>query len=126
MFAAFDGTQWSAPQAIARGADWFVNWADTPHLAATEDGALWAHWLQKSASGHVRLRRRDDALGRRRQDWSTPVLVNNDGKPAEHGFVSLWPASRDTLGVAWLDGREAAGGATRATDMAATMRTAAR
>jgi hypothetical protein len=37
------------------------------------------------------------------------VLVNDDGKPAEHGFVSLWPAARDTLGVAWLDGRESAG-----------------
>jgi hypothetical protein len=23
--------------------------------------------------------------------WSPPVLVNDDGKPAEHGFVSLWP-----------------------------------
>jgi hypothetical protein len=37
------------------------------------------------------------------------VLVNTDGKQAEHGFVSLWPQSRDTLGVAWLDGRNQEG-----------------
>ena len=38
-------------------------------------------------------------------NWSPPVLVNTDGRQAEHGFVSLWPQSRDSLGVAWLDGR---------------------
>jgi hypothetical protein len=108
-FAAFARGQWSAAQTIARGDDWFVNWADTPHLAATEDGALWAHWLQKSAAAtyayDVAMTRSGDG-GR---TWAKPVLVNDDGTPAEHGFVSLWPASRDALGVAWLDGREAAG-----------------
>jgi hypothetical protein len=100
---------WSTPQAIASGNDWFVNWADTPHLAATPDGALWAHWLQKSATAgyayDVMLVRSSDG-GR---TWSKPFRVNDDGKDAEHGFVSLWPASRDTLGIAWLDGRESAG-----------------
>lgn len=110
MFAAFERGQWSAPLPIARGGNWFVNWADTPHLAVTEDGALWAHWLQKSAEAtyayDVAMTRSGDG-GR---TWAQPVLVNDDGKPAEHGFVSLWPASRDALGVAWLDGREAASG----------------
>lgn len=109
-FARFDGAQWSAPQAIARGEDWFVNWADTPHLAATADGALWAHWLQKSADAtyayDVVMVRSDDQGAH----WSAPVRVNNDGKAAEHGFVTMWPAARDALGIAWLDGREAAGG----------------
>ncbi|MFC5578911.1 hypothetical protein ACFPOA_12930 [Lysobacter niabensis] len=109
MFAVYDRGQWSAAQTIAQGDDWFVNWADTPHLAATGDGALWAHWLQKSASAtyayDVAMTRSSDG-GR---TWAKPVLVNNDGTPAEHGFVSLWPAARDALGVAWLDGREAAG-----------------
>ena len=108
-FAALEKTQWSAPQTIATGTDWFANWADTPHVAVTADGALWAHWLQKSATSSyaydVALVRSGDG-GR---TWSPPVLVNDDGKPAEHGFVSLWPAARDTLGVAWLDGRESAG-----------------
>ena len=41
-------------------------------------------------------------------NWRAPVLVNTDGKQAEHGFVSLWPQSRDSIGVAWLDGAQPA------------------
>jgi hypothetical protein len=109
-FAAFASGAWTVPQVIAQGSDWFVNWADTPHVAATADGALWAHWLQKSADAtyayDVVLVRSPDGGA----TWSKPLRVNDDGKAAEHGFVSLWPASRDTLGIAWLDGRESGGG----------------
>ena len=108
-FASFDGSAWSAPQEIAHGDDWFVNWADTPHMAATEDGALWAHWLRQSAKAayayDVVLSRSGDGG----KTWSPPVKVNNDGTPTEHGFASLWPQSRDSLGIAWLDGRNTAG-----------------
>lgn len=108
-FARHRDGQWSAPHAIARGDDWFVNWADTPHILATDDGAVWAHWLQKSAASTYAY---DVALVRSADggaSWSAPVLVNDDGTPTEHGFVSLWPAGRDRLGIAWLDGRETAG-----------------
>ncbi len=108
QFATFDGARWSRSQRIAGGDDWFVNWADTPHVAMTADGALWAHWLQKSAAApyayDVALVRSDDAGA----TWSAPQLVNDDGTATEHGFVSLWPAARDRLGVAWLDGRNTA------------------
>ncbi len=110
-FAAFDGGQWTAPREIARGGDWFVNWADTPHVAATQDGALWAHWLRKSARApyayDVVLSRSGDGGA----SWSDAVRVNDDGTPTEHGFVSLWPRSRDSIGIAWLDGRATAGAA---------------
>ncbi len=107
-FARFDGRQWQAPQEIARGGDWFVNWADTPHIVATEDGALWAHWLRKSASAayayDVVLSRSGDGGA----SWAPPQVVNDDGTPTEHGFVSLWPQTSDSIGVAWLDGRNTA------------------
>ena len=110
-FAAYDGKSWDAPREIARGDDWFVNWADTPHVAVTEDGALWAHWLRQNADAKyaydVVLSRSGDG-GR---SWSQPVAVNGDGTPTEHGFVSLWPQSRDTIGIAWLDGRRMVGAA---------------
>ena len=100
-----DGHWQSAPRTIAVGDSFFVNWADTPHIAATDDGALWVHWLQKSAGAPYAY----DVLLSRSLDggfnWSPPVLVNTDGKQVEHGFVSLWPQARDRLGVAWLDGR---------------------
>jgi hypothetical protein len=109
-FASFDGQEWTLPRDIARGDDWFVNWADTPHLAATADGALWAHWLRQSASAKyaydVVLSRSGDAG----KTWSMAMPVNDDGTPTEHGFVSLWPQSATAVGVAWLDGRNTAGG----------------
>ena len=108
-FASFDGNAWSTPREIARGDDWFVNWADTPHIAATADGALWAHWLRRSAKAtyayDVVLSRSGDGG----KTWSSPATVNTDGTPTEHGFVSLWPQSRHSLGIAWLDGRNMAG-----------------
>ena len=109
-FASFDRRTWSAPKDIARGDDWFVNWADTPHLAATADGALWAHWLRQTAAATYAY----DVVLSRSSDggttWSTAMPVNDDGTPTEHGFVSLWPQSPTTIGVAWLDGRNTAGG----------------
>ena len=49
QYAAYDSTHWqSAPKTIAVGTALFTNWADTPHIVATPDGALWVHWLQKS------------------------------------------------------------------------------
>jgi hypothetical protein len=105
-----DGHWLSAPRTIAVGDSFVVNWADTPHIAATADGALWVHWLQKSGDMHEAF----NILLSRSLDggfnWSPPVLVNTDGRQAEHGFVSLWPQSRDSLGVAWLDGRNSEGG----------------
>lgn len=107
-FARFDGKGWSSPQPIASGTDWFVNWADTPHVAATADGALWAHWLQKTAEATYAYDVVMSRSGDGGKTWSAPVRINTDGRPAEHGFVSLWPAADDRIGVAWLDGRDAA------------------
>jgi hypothetical protein len=109
-FARYADGAWGEVLPIARGDDWFVNWADTPHLAVTADGALWAHWLQKSARAKYAY---DVAMVRSGDGgvtWSTPVLVNDDGTPTEHGFVSMWPAARDRIGIAWLDGRRTGGG----------------
>ena len=49
-YAAWQDEQWSSPQTIAQGDNWFVNWADFPSMAVTDAFAA-AHWLQKSAEG---------------------------------------------------------------------------
>jgi len=109
-FARFANGAWSGPREIARGGDWFVNWADTPHIAATPDGALWTHWLRKNAhAGYaydIVLARSGDGGA----SWSEPVVVNMDGTPTEHGFVSLWPVGENRIGLVWLDGRNTGGG----------------
>jgi hypothetical protein len=83
----------------------FVNWADTPHIAATADRALWVHWLQKSADApyayDIKLARSLD----HGMNWSAPRTVHDDATISEHGFVAFWPQGQNTLGVAWLDGR---------------------
>jgi hypothetical protein len=101
-----NGRWQTAPRTIAVGNSLVANWADTAHVRATPDGALWAQWLQKSADGGTSI-----ALARSTDDgfsWSAPAQVDG-GTPAEHGFVASWPASNDTLGVAWLAGSSASG-----------------
>lgn len=129
QFSAYDpaAARWlNAPTTIAIGNSMFVNWADTPHIAATADGALWAHWLQKSADApyayDVVLSRSQDGGAR----WSAPLMPHDDGTQTEHGFVSLWPQAPDALGIAWLDGRNTGGGdhASHVGGGAMTLRTA--
>lgn len=108
--AMSDNGHWqSAPRTIAVGDSLMANWANTPHIAQTADGALWVQFMQKMGEGHagnVALSRSVDGGF----NWASPIAVNDDGVEAEHGFAALWPASRDTMGVAWLDGRDNVGG----------------
>lgn len=98
---------------IAEGDDWFVNWADTPHVWALPDGSLWAHWLRSTGPGRmdygIDLVRSSDGG----QQWTAPRLVNQPGVLSDHGFVSFWAQSDDQLGIAWLDSRQKAAHAAR-------------
>ena len=107
QFSAYtdEGGWQSQPRTIAVGQALVANWADTPHLLATPDGALWSQWLQAnpdSPSGYdaVLARSRDGGMR-----WEQITHVNDDGLAAEHGFAALWAAGPDRLGIAWLDGR---------------------
>lgn len=105
-FSTFEGGGWSQPLNVAQGADWFVNWADFPTMAALPDGSLMAHWLVKSGSGtyayNISIARSSDA-GR---TWSSPVVPHRDDTQTEHGFVSLLPWSEGRGAAVWLDGRK--------------------
>lgn len=98
---------WESPKLIAKGSDWFVNWADFPSLASyngTKD-LLVAHWLQKSAEGtydyDVHLTQSKDAGN----TWSKSFIPHRDSISAEHGFVTLLPIDGETMFATWLDGR---------------------
>lgn len=109
QFAQFGRNgDWDVTRTIAIGNAFFVNWADTPHILATPNGALWVQWLQKNADANLAY---DAALSTSRNDgmnWTGPVRAHSDGTASEHGFAALWPAGNDRLGVAWLDGRNTA------------------
>ncbi|MGA0071362.1 MAG: hypothetical protein ACO3K0_01850 [Steroidobacteraceae bacterium] len=100
---------WSEPAEVARGDDWFVNWADFPSVLPSDRGAWTAHWLQRRPEGGYAY----DVVMATSADvganWQTIGSPHDDGTPTEHGFVTLFPWDGGT-GVIWLDGRETGGG----------------
>jgi len=94
---------WSPVGVIASGKNLFANWADTPTVVRASDGSLLATWLRSALGGSVY----DTVVSRSIDDGKTWVLVgalHDDGKPAEHGFVSAATKNGATA-FCWLDGR---------------------
>ena len=104
-FARFDGAKWSEPGTIVKRDDLFANWADFPSIVEDGNGILYAHFLQKSSVGKYSFDVRMSVSRDGGKTWSESVLINRDGKQAEHGFVSLVPLTQGGVGIAWLDGR---------------------
>jgi len=98
--------KWSASMLIDSGSTWFVNWADYP-MIATNGNQFVAHYLDKSGDGtyayDVKLTSSSDGGS----SWSKATVLHDDGKRAEHGFVSILPYDQNFF-VAWLDGRNTA------------------
>ena len=103
QYARWQDGGWSAPITIAQGSDWFVNWADFPQFAADGKGHYVATFLQKAGPGTYAydIMLTHSANG---TDWTKPKPLNEDGKEAEHGFVSIVPNAEGFL-LSWLDGR---------------------
>ena len=108
--ARYSRDGWGEVARIAEGRRWFVNWADTPHVTATPDGTLWAHWLQRSGDGPydygiALVNSTDDGA-----NWNALPSVHPTDRPLDFGFVSLWADGEDRLGIAWLDSRQKTAG----------------
>jgi len=95
---------------IARGAHWFVNWADFPALQPLADGRMAAFVLVRNGDAPYAYDVRLAWSGNAGESWSPLAAVHDDGTPTEHGFAALW-RWQDELGIAWLDGRNTAGAA---------------
>lgn len=108
QYAAYANGSWSVPEEIARGTDWFVNWADYPAMAVDKEGNKIASYLPKSSAGtysyDVAMRSRPAGA----TTWSEEWLLNDDGFDGEHGFVSIIPKPDSGFFVCWLDGRQGA------------------
>ena len=103
-FSKLIDREWSEPELIASGNDWFVNWADYPMLAVDKDGNMMAHYLAKSDVGTYSY---DVNIVTKKSgsSWSSATIPHDDGTPTEHGFVTMLPKNDGTFQVAWLDGR---------------------
>jgi hypothetical protein len=103
-FSTLDKGQWSAVGTVAKGNNWFVNWADFPSVVPIDETLWAAHWLVKRSGGTYEY---DVAVALSTdggQSWGDSVLPHTDGIAAEHGFASLYPW-KGGVGALWLDGR---------------------
>lgn len=104
-FAEREGAGWSTPRTVARGGDWFVNWADVPSVLRLDDTRLAAHWLQKSGPDTYAYDVRLSFSADNGATWSPSTTPHHDGTKTEHGFASLFREPAGGLGLIWLDGR---------------------
>jgi hypothetical protein len=106
-YSILEDANWSEPGSVARGDNWFVNWADFPSVVPVSDSLWAAHWLVRQPAGgyayDVVLSISPDGG----MTWEDAVKPHDDGTPTEHGFVSLFRYDSG-LGLVWLDGRNMA------------------
>lgn len=103
FYAELVDGNWQKPQAILRGSDWFVNWADYP-MISENNGSLWSHVLKKSTVGTYSYDIKMNVKPKGTTEWKTDLSLHTDGTPTEHGFVSIQPYNNNFF-VNWLDGR---------------------
>jgi len=104
--ARYRDGQFGKPAEVARGRDWFINWADFPSVVPMATDFWLAHWL-------VRHPRADSpyhygiGLAVSRDDgrqWTPVAAPHADVGPAEHGFAAI-AGSGERATMLWLDGR---------------------
>lgn len=93
--------KWAPDTLLARGAEWFVNWADYPSVQPL-GGNLFYHLLEYAGEGTYDYDIRF-AVGEAGGDGAQ--VLHNDGVSAEHGFLSSAHRPDGSLRVTWLDGR---------------------
>lgn len=107
---------WHTPVTIARGADWFVNWADFPTVTPLGDGHLLAVWFVNNPAtahgggdhGHGAGYHAQYSLSRDGgATWSAPQPITGESRMNE--FVAALALNENARAlVAWLDGRDRA------------------
>ena len=107
LHARFSDGAWTAPDEVARGPRWFVNWADFPQVCVAADGTVMATWLQRTDEGGYDYAVQYALRGPEAAAWSAPRRLHSHEGSGEHGFVSLLPEN-DGFRAVWLDGRNTA------------------
>ena len=101
-----EGMQWSDAAVVATGDNWFVNWADYPMISTFAGTHFLAHYLAKNGEGTFHYEVTMQTSADSGEHWNDPFVLHDDGKQAEHGFVSMVPYGNNFF-VSWLDGRNA-------------------
>ena len=102
-----NGSSWSDKKIVAKGTDWFVNWADFPSISVNETSqSIFTYHLPKSSEETFSY---DINYHFNKNDkWYDMDKIHDDNTLSEHGFVSSVPYE-DGFIVSWLDGRNTYG-----------------
>jgi len=96
-FSRWTGGGWTPPETIARGENWFVNWADFGSLSVLADGSMLAHWLTRSGGGAygygIRVARREPD----RPVWREVHGMSLDEKTDYAGFLTFVPGAPEAV-----------------------------
>ncbi len=100
-FARWSGATWTAPETIASGNKWFVNWSDFPALSVLPDGSMLAHWLTRAPEGGthgygIRVAKRSVET----KTWREIHGMSLDEKEDYAGFLSFVPHSAGAIYLA--------------------------
>ena len=105
-FAIYQHDQWIRQGEVARGSNWFINWADFPSVVAIDQSFWLAHWLVKHPGGGTYHYNIETSFSKDAgRTWSMPQSPHHDESAAEHGFASIFRVGKDA-GIIWLDGRQ--------------------
>ena len=100
-YSQLNDTTWTSPVSLARGENWFINWADFPSMSVNGSNIL-SHYLPKSGGSAYAYDINVILTGA-----DTTYKLHDDTVKGEHGFVSSVPYKDDKFFVTWLDGRNA-------------------
>lgn len=109
FYSQLENDQFSSPQLITQGSDWFINWADYPAITQNK-GNLLVHILQKSSPDTYAYDVKLNVFPKDQANWKTGLTLHQDSTQTEHGFVSSIASSDSTFFITWLDGRNTGGG----------------
>ncbi len=105
-YARLEHGVWGRAVTVARGENFFVNWADLPSVRPITADVWVAHWLELKPESVEAYDIAYAVSSDGGASWSAARRLNEDKALAEHGFVSLFPWNGE-IGAVWLDGRRA-------------------
>ena len=110
-WSEWNGSAWTAPATVTKGANWFLSWADAPSVVRLRTGTLVANWYETTRS---EIEAYDMRLSYSTDDgktWARPFTPHGDKTETQHGFASFVDLP-DGVGLVWLDGRDMANNTT--------------
>lgn len=102
--------KWRDEQVVAKGKDWFVNWADFPEVFIDRKGTMLMHHLAKTGKGTYAYGVEVSQKSTEQTDFVPLGNPYTDTSETEHGFVSFFSVEKEGNAMIWLDGRKYASG----------------